>query len=139
MLFINFIAPPVGLVFLTLQGYWVWGGGPKSLSLMLVFVGLFLAFMPLWFYLNLRYRYSATRLTENDCVLEFLDEHIVTERPGFSKGTVEWAGIQKYSVGKNIVLVYLGPNVFFAIPKRAIPRDGESALIALLQRKMAKK
>jgi len=97
---------------------------------------LFITLSPLWLHLYWRYRFKSSRVSSSPCVIDFGDDRIVTEMPGFSKSTVEWIAIKKYRESKKMLLIYLSGVSFLAIPRRACEKGEYVELIELLKRKL---
>ena len=98
---------------------------------------LLITLSPLWLHLYWRYRFKSSRVSSSPCVIDFEDDRILTEMPGFSKSTVEWIAVKKYRESKKMLLVYLSGVSFFAIPRRACEKGEYVELIDLLKRKLS--
>jgi YcxB-like protein len=98
---------------------------------------LLITLSPLWLHLYWRYRFKSSRVSNSPCVIDFGDDRIVTEMPGFSKSTVEWVAIKKYRESKKMLLIYLSGVSFFAIPRRVCEKGEYVELIELLKRKLS--
>jgi hypothetical protein len=94
---------------------------------------------PLWLNLYLRYRFKASRVSSGPCVIDFEEDRIDAEIPGYSKSAVEWIAIKKYRESKRILLIYLSRTSFFVIPRRACEKEEYPKLIALLKKKLAQR
>jgi hypothetical protein len=105
-------------------------------SLSQEFLPLLITLSPLWLHLYWRYRFRSSRVSNSPCVIDFGEDRIATEMPGFSKSTVEWIAIKKYRESKKMLLVYVSGVSFFAIPRRAFGGGGYIELITLLKRKL---
>ena len=97
----------------------------------------FIVLTPLWLRLYLRYRFRLTRIADSACHIDFEDERINTELPGFCKSTVEWAAVRKYRESEKLLLIYVSRASFFAVPVRVLASGEKSELIALIGRKMS--
>src|SRR5271168_4842964 len=95
--------------------------------------------IPLWIHLYLHYRFKSSRVSDGPCLIDFGEDNIVTEMPGFSKSTVEWAAIKKYREAGKILMLYVSRTSFIVIPKRAIGPEEFPMLLSLLQRKLSPK
>jgi hypothetical protein len=135
--FSYFVAPIVGLLLISIIPFWRDGIGVSTGSRLLA--SLFIGLLPLWLYLYWRYRFTASRVSNNPCVIDLEEDRIESEMPGFSKGVVEWAAIKKYREGGKVLLIYVSRTSFFIIPRRACASAEYPELIALLERKLASK
>lgn len=98
---------------------------------------VFLCLLPLLFRLNLRRCYRLTRVSDKPCIIELDEENIRTELPGHSRTTLEWAAVQEYREGKKMILIYLAPSRFLAIPKHVLQPHQCEELLTLVRRKVA--
>ena len=130
------IAPLVG-VFFMLSVVSLPKVGFNLSSISQEFLPLLIALAPLWLHLYWRYRFKSSRVSSSPCVIDFGEDRIVTEMPGFSKSTVEWIAIKKYRESKKVLLVYISGVSFYAIPRRAFEKGEYIELIALLKRKLS--
>jgi hypothetical protein len=137
LIFYLIAAPILGFIMLIGAGSVAWRSGhtPSSLS-GLVVPGLIL-FMPLWLQLFLRSRFRATRISDSVCRLNFEEDNINTELPGFSKSTIEWAAVKKYRASKRVLLIYVSRASFLVVPLRAFASGEYEGLVAILRRKMS--
>ena len=131
-----FIAPLLGVFFmLSVVSFHKVGFNLSSISQELL--PLFITLTPLWLHLYWRYRFKSSRVSSNPCVIDFGEDRIVTEMPGFSRSTVEWIAIKKYRESKKMLLVYISGISFYAIPRRACEKGEYIELMALLKRKLS--
>ena len=131
-----FIAPLLGVFFmLSVVSFPKVGFNLSSISQELL--PLFITLTPLWLHLYWRYRFKSSRVSSNPCVIDFGEDRIVTEMPGFSRSTVEWIAIKKYRESKKMLLVYISGISFYAIPRRACEKGEYIELMALLKRKLS--
>ena len=103
------------------------------------FLPLLITLTPLWLHLYWRNRFKSSRVSSGPCVIDFAEDHIITEMPGFSRSTVEWIAIKKYCESKRMLLVYVSGISFLAIPRRACEKEQYINLIALLKRKLSER
>jgi hypothetical protein len=133
--FSYFVAPIIGILLILIIPFG--REGIRSSTISGLFAPLFIGLLPLWLYLYWRYRFKASRVSNSPCVIDFEEDRINSEMPGFSKGIVEWAAIKKYREGGKVLLIYVSRTSFFIIPRHACD-DGEySAIKELLDRKLA--
>jgi uncharacterized protein YhhL (DUF1145 family) len=111
----------------------------KPFSFTFVISTAFLLLIPLWFQFNLRRLYKKSRVSDENCNLQFTDENIYAEMPGYSKSTVERRAIRNYKEGGKAILLYMAPTRFFVVPKRVLKLGQRDELIALLDRKIETK
>ncbi len=97
---------------------------------------LVLCAIPAWFYFNLRRCYRRSRVSDENCIIDFGEDHIQTELPGHSKSTLEWAAVKSFYEGAKIILLYFAPTRFLVIPRRVLTLDGHAELMELLKRKV---
>jgi len=135
--FSYFVAPMVGLLLILIIPFW--RDGVRSSTISQLLVPLFIGLLPLWLYLYWRYRFKASRVSNSPCVIDFEEDRIGSEMPGFSKGVIEWAAIKKYREGAKVLLIYVSRTSFIVIPRTACEKRGYSELKALLDRKLAEK
>jgi len=129
------IAPMLGVFFmLSVVSFPKVGFNLSSLSQEIL--PLFITLSPLWLHLYWRHRFKSSRVSSSPCVIDFEEDRIVTEMPGFSRSTVEWIAIKKYRESKKMLLVYVSGVSFFAIPRRAFEKGEYSELIDILKRKL---
>jgi len=130
------VAPLLGiLLMLSVVSFPKVGFNLSSLSKELL--PLLITLTPLWLHLYWRNRFKSSRVSNRPCVIEFEEERIVSEMPGFSRSTVEWAAIKKYRKSKRMLLVYISGTSFWAIPCRAFEKEQYSELLLLLRRKLS--
>ena len=140
ILILNYVIYPLlGLIGLALYAYSViyHHGKPWSAGF---FGGIFvLLFIPLWFQFNLRRCYKKGRVIDANCNLDFNEENIQTDIPGYAKSTFEWQAVHNYQEGKKTILVYVAQTRFFVIPKHVLAPGQRDEFITLLQRKISPK
>jgi YcxB-like protein len=100
-------------------------------------VPLLITLTPLWLHLYWRNRFKSSRVSSTPCVIEFDEDRIVSEMPGFSRSTVEWIAIKKYRESKKMLLIYISNVSFWAIPCRACEKEQYTELLGLLRRKLS--
>ena len=132
-----FVAPPLGLLL-------IFGGitnmrqhGFTSSSVVSLLPALAITLLPLWLHLYLRYRFKTSRVSNGPCVIDFDENHVVTEMPGFSKSTVEWIAVKKYREAKRVLLIYVTRTSFIAVPRRAFGGEQYRELLSLLDQKLS--
>ena len=103
--FSYFVAPILGFLLILIIPFWRDGFRSSTISQLLA--PLFIGLLPLWLYLYWRYRFKASRVSNDPCVIDFEEDRICSEMPGFSKGVVEWAAIKKYREGGKVLLIYI--------------------------------
>ena len=133
---ICYLIAPLGGVFFMLSVVSFSKVGLNLSSLSQEVLPLLIPLAPLWLHLYWRYRFKSSRVSSNPCVIDFGEERIITEMPGFSKSTVEWISIKGYRESKKMLLVYLSGVSFYAIPRRSFEKGDYIMLIALLKRKV---
>jgi hypothetical protein len=130
-----FIAPLLGVLFM-LSGVLFFKAGSIFSLTSQEFLGLLITLSPLWLHLYWRYRFKSSRVSGSPCVIDFGEDRIDTEMPGFSRGTMEWIAIKRYRESKKMLLVYVSGISFFAIPRRACANEDYIELISLLKGKL---
>jgi hypothetical protein len=135
--FSYFVAPILGLLLILVIPFW--RDGITFSSIMRLIPPLLILLLPIWLSLYWRYRFRASRVSDSPCVIDFEEDRISSEMPGFSKGIVEWAAIKKYREGAKVLLIYVSRTSFFVVPRRACESGDFSSLRALLDRKLALK
>jgi hypothetical protein len=129
------IGPLLGVFFmLSVVSFSKVGFNLSSLSQELL--PILITLSPLWLHLYWRYRFKSSRVSNNPCVIDFEEDRIIAEMPGYSKSAVEWIAIKKYRESKKMLLVYVSGVSFFPIPRRACERGEYIDLIDLLKRKL---
>jgi len=92
---------------------------------------------PLWIHLYWRDRFKSSRVSNGPCIVDFEKKRIVSEMPGVSRSTVEWAAIKKHRESKRMLLVYISGVSFWAIPRRAFTKEQYDELLPLLREKLS--
>jgi hypothetical protein len=138
LLIVYWIAGPAfGLIAMLGAGSIARASGFTLSSVTGLIVPTLLVFLPLWLHLYLRYRFRLTRISDGACYLDFDEECITTEMPGFSKGTVEWAAVKKWRANNKVLLIYVSRASFLVVPIRAFAAGEFEELVATLRRKIA--
>jgi hypothetical protein len=57
-----------------------------------------------------------SRVSNGPCLIDIGEDKIVTEMPGFSKSTVEWAAIKRYREAGKVLMLYVTRSSFIVIP-----------------------
>ncbi|MGA2248795.1 MAG: YcxB family protein [Verrucomicrobiota bacterium] len=136
----NFVIPISGLLLmLCIVPFWRVGVSYSLASKLLL--PLIVTLTPLWLLIYRRvcwrYRFKASRVSNGPCVIDFGEDHIVTEVPGIAKSTIEWHAVKKYREGKKVLMIYVSRISFIAVPLRACEKEEYLELIALLKRKLS--
>jgi hypothetical protein len=135
--FSHFVAPVLGLLLILIIPFW--RDGITGSTITQLIPALFILLLPVWLSLYWRHRFRASRVSNSPCVIDFEDDRISTETPGFSKGVVEWAAIKNYREGEKVLLIYVSRTSFFVVPRRACDNEDFSSLEAVLDRKLAQR
>jgi YcxB-like protein len=133
--FFYFVAPIVG--FLLIYCILLRRDGNTFPSMTGLLAPLIILLAPVWFSFYWRYRFKASRVADSPCVIDFAEDRITSEMPGFSKSNIEWIAIKKYRKGAKVLLIYVSRTSFYIIPRRACENEDYAELIALLERKLA--
>jgi hypothetical protein len=121
----------LGLAFLEWRGHATGGSVVSS-----VFVGVIL--VGCRFHVRWKYRrcYQRTRAGSGNCSLFFGEDNFLAEKHDYSKGEYNWSAVKSWRENAKVVLLYLAPALFIAIPKRAISEPQLQELRSLLDRKI---
>jgi hypothetical protein len=106
----------------------------QPIAILLV-LGTFMAFYPLYLRFRLKHCYRGTRSETGDCIITLDMERILLEGRN-TKSEMSWAAIQFYRESEAVVMLYLAPAKFVAIPKRVCTETQVGELRTILRQKM---
>jgi hypothetical protein len=86
--------------------------------ILMLFCGLLLLFYPFYMRARLKSCYKRTLVGDGRRALD-LDENTIKGRESNICSEFQWAAVKSFQEGKEIVLLYIAPAKFIAIPKHA--------------------
>jgi hypothetical protein len=85
----------------------------------------------------LRRRYRRTLIGGIQITLRFEDDALYSDCAGTSSSRIEYVTFKSVRETKKVVLIYLAPAVFIAVPRRVLTGDQESELLTFLAGKIS--
>ena len=131
----NWICPFLGICFFGMAFRQWRGHAPTGSVLSFIYMGAILVGCRFWLRLKHRRGYHRTRTGSGDCSLFFSESNFLTEEQDYEKTEYSWNAVKAWSEDAKVMLLYVAPALFIAIPKRAISEPQLSDLRALLERK----
>jgi hypothetical protein len=132
----NWLYPLLGIFFFAIA-FQEWRDRDATGSVVSsVFVGVLL--IGCRFYVRWKYRrcYQRTRIGSGDTSMLFREDNFLTEEQDCGKSECSWNAVKSWREDAKVVLIYLAPARFIAIPKRAVSDSQLNDLRELLRRKV---
>jgi len=85
----------------------------------------------------LRRRYRRTLIGSSQITLRFEEDALYSDCEGISSSRIEYVTFKSIRETKKIVLIYLAPAIFIAVPRRVLIGDQESQLLTFLAGKIS--
>ena len=126
------LIPVLGLIFI-FSGIMMIGPGVSVFSIIYVILcGIFLTCYPI--YIRHRYKrcYKRTRTEGSQCTITLQDDNILTETEN-SKSELDWKAIRSVRESDHVILLYMAPAKFLALPKRVISTEELTEVQQLLR------
>ncbi len=128
--------PVVGLCLLG-EAFFLWYKHGFNSALIILFIAG-VGFICWPYYLRMRYKalYRKTRKGNTDTELTFNEYRFLAVIPDFAKSEYSWNAVRSWRESDQVLMIYIAPALFVAIPKRALSEPQLHDLRALLRSKV---